>query len=371
MKTIYLLFAIVILFGCSTSKFKNPKDAAEDFSRNLANMHFDKAYNLLSDSSKKYFTQEEFINYYKSESYFNNINSPEIVVSENTISSSSLLSTFRSFNIYFSYQIEPKGIDTVLNSRVTTFFENGNWTIVWYEPLIDEFSHYVGEDYNYVHLSNLYNFFELDPINPYCAYALSNANFYQGNTEQAFSYAKKAEELKCPPLDLFLLYSGIFTEQSDFDLSLYYLRKAHEICVSKLECDLVSINFSLVYAKLKMFDSAIHYLQFTDAIQYGNKYSNAAKLYLAVNYYSTKDYVMSIKYFNLISDINSLNYSDKIRYHYYYAKALFLQAKEDTKLRSELLLQAKLEAMKFQEISSDKYNNDQLLQEIRQYTEKQ
>ncbi|HRX94000.1 MAG TPA: NTF2-like N-terminal transpeptidase domain-containing protein [Chitinophagaceae bacterium] len=370
MKTVYILLALVILTDCSNTKFKNPKDAAEEFSENLAKMQFNKAYNLLSDSSKKYFTQDEFSNYYKSKSFFQSINNPKITVSENSISSSSLLSTFRSFSLSFSNPTEPKGIDTTFNTRVTTFLENGSWTIVWYEPLIDEFSSHVSKDYDPGHLRNLYNCFEFDPINPNCAYALSKANLTQGLAGQAFSYAKKADELKYPPFDLFLLYSAIFSNQSDFDLALYYLKKARAICVSKLECDLVRLNFGIAYSNLNMYDSAIHYLKYSDAIQHGNKYSDAAKLYLAENYYYINEYTNSIKYFNMISDINSLKDDNKERYHYYYAKTLFHKAKVDIEQRSELLLQAKLEAIKFRDISTNNYLSGQLLEEIRQYSQK-
>jgi len=263
MKPILLITCIIIFVGCNNNPdFSNPKDVVISYQKLINKGKIDKAFKLVSDSSKKILTYQDFRDYYdvKLDSAINANSFIIIDIIQMPIEVN--------FPDYRSYEIKEIAINKILKDSTTNYYyisaknqsKNG-WRVVWTKQLESAARQLQGKSKYTEALRVCDNILNLDPNNgdayqlkAWIYFRLSNNRLLEENGIKAIDLAPKS------PIS-HILMSAIYDSKGLYESAKLSNLKALSFTNDPEQKSQIFSNTSIYCEHLDQPDSAIYYLR--------------------------------------------------------------------------------------------------------------
>lgn len=295
MKSFAILILIPLFFGCNRSlDYSNPKEVVNEYQKQLNEGKIDKAFKLVSDSSKRIVMFQEFKEYYSSK--FDSIkrNNTFIVKDVKQMPIDINYPNYRSFEIKEAI-INKLAKDTFVDYSYLRTINEGKilWKVVWVKQLEREATQLEIKS-KYEDALNVCNkIINYDPINGEAYLIKAWINYRLGNNRLLEEYGLKGLDLAPNNAQSHVIMAAIYDTKGLYESAKLSNRKALLFTNDSEQKSQIYSNTSIYCTNLNQNDSAIYYLR--KAISINSK--THALWRLAINYTLENNIDSSLYYF--------------------------------------------------------------------------
>ncbi|MDP4267812.1 MAG: hypothetical protein Q8880_10325 [Bacteroidota bacterium] len=256
-RTIIYLLVLTVVYSCNRINDKDAKSVLEGFLKLKQGKKYEKMYKLISDESKKYAPEPDFIKYYTDDDTIKDKISKITKIAE--------VETDINKPQYKRFKVERYDVVNKDTSRYRDYYtfinQKGKWKLLWYGIIKNKANNY-SDVLNYNKAIDLFN--KIVEINPYegrayfslgrCYYSMNNIDLLNKNLNKAIElepdYSNNYNLKGC--------YYNLLGNHQDFEIENF--KKAISFSLNKKDnCSYYS-NISSNFVSLEKYDSALFHI---------------------------------------------------------------------------------------------------------------